>query len=199
MIGILPYPASYQTPEALMKAFHTVLDYVIANDPCNSEYGLTAKDILTITYDESTSKYLFECGPKAVCIVLTMGMQMARLFGIDHTDETPVITMAIASRRDYDADEEDATTEKDMVWARTGHRVVSKPWMDEEETRDLPVAVRSTFPVTPGLSTQNMYIKCDLIDSRALYNGSLDNTLATVTGPRRPAPLTRRLPAASCL
>lgn len=190
VVGDLPFPASYQTPESLIAALYTSMNHAISDDPDNAQHEVNAEELLKVTYDKSTCKYIFECGPKAARVRLSMQRSMAELFGVapddyddgDGSDAAPFVTVSFASARMYEVK---PATKEDMDWARVGHATVKKPWMaDEANPNDdgptMPVAVRSAYPVTPSLGTENMYIKCDLIGSSVIHDGTRDSVLATV-------------------
>ena len=182
VVGDLPFPASYQTPAALIAALHTSMNHAIADDPDNAQHGCKAEELMKVIYDKSTCKYIFECGEKAASVHLSMRRKMAEIFGVLPDDcDDPFVTIAFASPHLYEIT---AATESDMDWARKGHAVIKHPWLKvgaSPSDPPLPVAVSSIYPVTPSTGgTENMYIKCDLIDMSTIHDGKRDNVLATV-------------------
>lgn len=175
VVGDLPFPASYQTPEALIAALYTSINHAIQGDPYNSQHGCTAQDLLSVTYDKSTCRYMFECGPKGGRIELTMQRNLALLFGFDRPDEHTTIRFAAVPK--HGAVCEPST--EDRVWARVGHALTLIRNTHGDQV--LPVAVESTFPVTSSLGTENMYIRTDIIgDGASIHDGRRGNVLAVV-------------------
>jgi hypothetical protein len=178
IVGELPYPASYQTPESLIDALYASIDHALAADPVNSRNELTARQLLNLTYNISTCKYLFACGPQGARIDLTMQRNLALLFGFDYPDEEhTTIRFASVPRYNYDADPSNATRE----WSREGHEIVYRHNVDEVDKTVLPVDVVSTYPVTPSLGTEMMYVRTDIIaDGASIIQGERSNVIAVV-------------------
>lgn len=196
IVGDLPFPASYQTSDALIAALYTSMNHAIADDVNNRQHCIRAEDLLKVIYDKSTRKYIFECGKDAARVSVSMRQPMARLFGMENEDHVegeaepdaaaaakgpPIATFAFARGELYEMhlDDDGKTTQEDHAWAREGHPIVSSPWLSPDMTR-LPVAVRSRYPVLPSLGTENMFIKCDLIDDGTIHDGKKSGLLATV-------------------
>jgi hypothetical protein len=174
IVGDLPFPASYQTPESLIAALHTSINHAIGGDPHNSQNGCTAQDLVSIIYDKSTCRYVFECGPKGARVELTMQRNLALLFGFDRPDEHTTLLFARVPRIKYED-----PSDGDRKWSRAGHALTLMPNKNGADT--LPVAVESTFPVTPSLGTENMYVRADIIgDGASIHDGRRSNVLAVV-------------------
>lgn len=173
IVGDLPYPASYQTTDALIAALYTSMNHAIADDADNRQHGCTAEDLLNVKYDESTCKYIFTCGPKAAIVSVTMTRFMAALFGIDDEDsDDSHMTIKFASRRIYFRTDE--ANPRDIEWSRMGYHLVM------EDVSALPVAVQSHNPVTPSMGTENMYVLCDIIENTSIQDGHQAPVLATI-------------------
>jgi hypothetical protein len=176
IVGDLPYPASYQTTEALVDAFYLSVDHAIQGHPYNSQHGPTAKDLISVRYDKSTRRYVFECGPKGARIELTMQRNLALLFGFDEPKEHTTISFAPIPKRHEPA----VISKEDKEWSRMGHEIVRNPNMGFPSGK-LPIAVESMFPVTPSLGTLSMYVLTDIIgDGASIHDGMRSNTLAVV-------------------
>jgi hypothetical protein len=176
IVGDLPFLASYQTPEALIAALYTSMRHAIQADPYNSQHGCTPEDLLSVKYDESTCRYVFECGPRGARIELTLQQNLAALFGVaDPRAEHTTLRFASVPKR---ADAGDPSDE-DRRWARLGHPLM--PAHNLHDGATLPVAVESAFPVTPSLGTENIYVKTDIIsDASSIHDGARGNVLAVV-------------------
>jgi hypothetical protein len=175
IVGDLPFPASYQTADSLITALYTSINHAIRADPHNSQHGCTAQDMMTITYDQSTCRYVFECGSKGARIELTMQRKLALLFGFDRPDEehTTILFARVPRMRLEDP------TDADREWSRAGHEIIRFPNYNGFDT--LPVALESDFPVTPSLGTENMYVRTNIIaDGASIQDGLRSNVLAVV-------------------
>lgn len=193
IVGDLPFPASYQTSDALIAALYTSMNHAIADDVNNRQHCIRAEDLLKVIYDKSTRKYIFECGKDAARVSVSMRQPMARLFGMENEDGgdgeadaaavkgPPIAAFAFAQGELYERHLDDGgkSSPEDHVWAREGHPLVKSPWLSPDRTR-LPVAVRSRYPVLPSLGTENLFIKCDLIDGGTIHDGKRSGLLATV-------------------
>jgi hypothetical protein len=175
MVGDIPFPGSYQSPDVLAKALLTSINHAIMGDTDNSQHGLTAEDLLSVVYDDSKKVFVFECGPKGARVELTMERHLALMFGFDYPDDHTTISFAPVPSRATGVHVSDA----DKEWSRTGQVIILAPNKGIEGP--IPVAVESTYPVTPSLGTENMHIHTNIIgDAATIIDGERMNCLAIV-------------------
>jgi hypothetical protein len=104
-----------------------------------------------------------------------MQRNLALLFGFDTQEEHTTIRFAPVPKRV----ESVAPTDMDREWSRMGHVMIKTPNSTPRGT--LPVAVESTYPVTPSLGTENMYIHTNIIgDGASMIDGKRSDILAVV-------------------
>jgi hypothetical protein len=162
MVGDIPFPGSYQSPDVLARALMTSINHAILGDTDNSQHGITAEDLLSVVYDDSKKVFVFECGPKGARMELTMQRNLALMFGFDYPDEHTRIMFAPVPSRATGV----PVTDEDREWARTGHFIIDLPNKGVDGGH-LPVAVESTYAVTPSLGTETMQIHTNIISYAA--------------------------------
>jgi hypothetical protein len=185
MVGDIPYPASYKSHKLVINALMQSINHAIAGDPDNSQHGLTAEDLISVAYNVATRCYTFECGPKGARIELTMERHLALMFGFDYPDEHTTIRFAPVPSRATGMD----VSNEDKAWSRIGHVMISLPNKGLEG--NLPVAVESTYPVTPSLGTETMQIHTNIIsDAATIIDGVRSNWPSSLSAGTRTGPST---------
>lgn len=180
IVGDLPSPASYKTTADLVTAFYSSFDKAIAEDVENIVHGLSGKDIIKITYDNSTSKYTFECGQNAAAVTVTLHWKLAHLFGLEpETEDTDLVSFTVGRKPAFH-DNDIPPSKEVMAWTRPGHPMGHSPWLNTQTGDMYPQSFTCTYPVTPSLGNECMYVACNLIDDKTVVDGKLSNVLAIV-------------------
>jgi hypothetical protein len=179
IVGDLPYPASYQNTDDIIKAIMIDLNYQMAKDEDYRDMNLKASDIINITFDPSSMRYYFECGPAASVISMTFRTPLALLYGMQGEDppegeeypDTHQVTISSHHKRG-----QTQPTINDLVWSRQGHNTS----LYTRTNKSRPSTVRSTYPVSPSLGTDNIFVYLDCAESHTIVDGHRTNLVGMV-------------------
>jgi hypothetical protein len=104
-----------------------------------------------------------------------MERHLALMFGFDYPDEHTTISFAPTPLRTAGL----PVSDEDREWSRVGHVRILRPNLKGGEV--LPVAVESTYAVTPSLGTETMQIHTNIIsDASTIIDGVRSNFLAII-------------------
>ena len=184
----LPHPASFKTPEALIASFFGSLNKHLIEA---ADQAVDPQDLLVITYDPSTKKFMFRCGRLADYVRLELSKNTAALFGFDgrakmemvgnrrfRPDAPPTWVEVNDGSVTYLADPRtgDPSTEGSIKLTKMLREGI--PYLEICST--CPSSVSSPYPAQLSLGVDKVYVETDLIDEQVWVGNSNRNCLAVV-------------------